>query len=152
VSPSAPSVRRPLFFCCLLGVAVAAGCSKGGQQVPVKGKITLGDKPLKLKDPQKGSVTFYPDKDKGNTSTGLPVGELNAEGEYELSWNGKPGAPTGWYKVVVVANEPTNPKDPYSIPRPLVNRKWADEKTTDLSVEVVSGAAEGAYDFKVGPP
>jgi len=70
-----------------------------------------------------------------------------------LMTEGQRGAPKGWYKVVVNAVERTeadsaNP----GLPKSLVSSKYGDVKTTDILVEVKSGAPDGAYDLKLSPP
>lgn len=129
-------------------VAGLAGCgSNQDGLVPVEGVVTLDGQPLTV-----GGLTFHPDPAKGNTTMHQPVGELDASGRYTLTSGGKPGAPPGWYKVLVFSSEqmqdslrggaPTDPKW-------LIHRKYTDAKTTPLSVEVVADAPAGAYDLAV---
>ena len=76
------------------GTAVAValfvtGCNSGtGKLVPVRGKVTVAGRPL-----TKGSVSFRPDKARGETGTAEPYGDIGPDGTYTLSTNGKPGAP-----------------------------------------------------------
>src|SRR5262249_48369003 len=121
-----------------------AGRSGVGKTVPVTGKVYLGDLPLTT-----GSVSFRPDASKGNNSTLEPSGDIGADGTYQLATQGKPGAPPGWYKVIVAADVPSNPNDPYSMPKSLISPKYADPNTTDLSIQVVESPSPGAYDLKV---
>jgi len=140
----------PQLLIILCGSAVlwaGAGCadqSGVGKTVPVTGKVYLGDRPLTT-----GSVSFRPDASKGNNSTLEPSGDIGPDGTYKVSTNGKPGAPPGWYKVVVAADVPSNPDDPYSMPKSIIGTKYADPNTTDLSIEVVENPPPGAYDLKV---
>jgi hypothetical protein len=135
----------PILLCLSLAL-LGAGCgdkSGVGATVPVAGKVTVGGQPL-----AKGSVSFKPDTAKGNTSKFEPSSDIDASGGYSLLTNGKPGAPAGWYKVTVVAEEAvdsTNPKPPKS----LVSVKYKDPETTPLSVEVKAGASPDAYELKV---
>jgi hypothetical protein len=120
------------------------GCG-GPPLIPVSGKVLLDGQAL-----TSGSVTFKPDESKGNTSKVEPIGKIAEDGTYTLETNGKPGAPPGAYKVLVFAQgPPVNPKDPYSLTKQIINKKYVQEATTDLSVTVVANAAPDAYDLKV---
>jgi hypothetical protein len=119
----------------ILATALSAvsGCSNN---VPVRGRVMVPDKPL-----SSGSVLFIPDKSKNNDATVEPRGFINEEGFYELTTDGKPGAPPGWYKVVVSAVEQVDLNDPTAPPaRSLVAAKYNKPDTTDLQVEVKAGA------------
>jgi hypothetical protein len=124
------------------------GCSDPGEKfLPVSGKVTLDRQPLTV-----GSVSFRPDASKGNTSKHVPTGDINAEGNYELYTVGRKGAPPGWYKVLVFADgRRLQPKDSPHPLRPdwLTHKKYTDEKTTDLFIEVAEAPPPGAYDLKV---
>jgi hypothetical protein len=122
--------------------ALLAGCSSGPEVAPVSGKVTVGGNPL-----TKGKVTFKPNGARGNKSTSEPIASIDERGGYTLSTNGKPGAPLGWYKVIVPAGVPSNPKDPYSPQRWLVNRRYLSAQTTPLEVEVVADPPPGQYDL-----
>jgi hypothetical protein len=145
------SPRRRLSRC-ILFVAVAAlaalpaGCGQT-KLVPVSGRVTIDNKPLTT-----GYVTYKPDKSKGNTFTGEPTGKIESNGDYTLTTNGKPGAPVGWYKVIVPANAPFDVEDPSKAkPKWLVNPRFVTESTTPLEKEVVATPAPGAYDLNVTP-
>ena len=138
------AVRSPvvaLLACAVL--FVAAGCGKDSG-VSVVGKVTVDGAPLPL-----GTVSFRPDASKGNTSPHEPGGQIDAEGNYRLYTQGKPGAPPGWYRVAVVAAEPIDPKKPYEATKSLVNAKYNSVDTSGLSREVVADAAPGAYDLNL---
>lgn len=135
--------RRPLACCAALCAAVLAGCrddSGVGKTVPVVGVVSVDNKPVPA-----GSVSFRPDKAKGNESRHEPAGDIDAQGRYKLYTAGKEGAPPGWYKVAVISAEPDAypPKKLYAPP------KYGDIATSGLSVEVVEGAPPGAYDLKL---
>src|SRR6266542_622279 len=97
--------RQSLALACVACCAWAAlGCgdsSGAGKLVPVVGKITVAGKPLTT-----GSVSFRPDKTKGNTSQHEPAGDIDAEGNYKLYTAMKEGAPPGHYQVLVISAEP----------------------------------------------
>jgi hypothetical protein len=122
----------------LLIVLFLSGC---GGRVAVSGKVTVGDKPL-----TNGNIVFVPDRDKGNTSLAEPRGTIDDQGHYELSTDGKKGAPPGWYKVCVVSavdaipdiRKPTKTQSP-------IDERYATAARTDLSVEVPAGP----FDFKL---
>ena len=128
----------------LLALSVA-GCDDTGRRHPVDGQVLLDAKPLKG---VRGTVRFVPDTGKGNTSPHAAAGDLDAEGRYKLSTNGRTGAPAGWYKVIVTA-VPPGTSDQDAVKRPVLHSRYADEKSTPLTVEVVSAATPGAYDLKV---
>src|SRR2546423_6028237 len=100
---------------CLCGIVCASLCgcgTSGGEKLAiVAGKVTVNGAPLTT-----GGVTFQPAADKGNPTRHIPVGTLDAEGRYELMSATKKGAPLGWYKVTVSAQEPIDPKSPYALP------------------------------------
>jgi hypothetical protein len=125
----------------VLGPFLLAGC--GPTLYPLKGKVTVDDKPLTT-----GSITLMPDKSKGNKTTFTPVGNIAEDGTYTIETNGKPGAPYGAYKVVVFAGVPTNPNDTFSPLSMLVNPKYTREESTDLELTIPSASADG-YDLKL---
>jgi hypothetical protein len=154
-------VRRRVVLTAILVLPVAAGgCDNSGVGVtyPVVGRVTLDGKPLAAK---LGTVLFEPDASRGNRSPYKPVGEIDPDGNYRLMTQGKPGtapkagAPPGWYKVIVTAlkDDPKHPSGMHRSQRPvaqsLVPARYGQAATTDLTVEVVEGPAEGAYDLKL---
>jgi hypothetical protein len=136
--------RIPSVLFLSLVLSAVAGCGGGTKPIPVKGKVTLDSTAL-----TSGSVTYHPDESKGNKLGSPPVGTINEQGEYTLTYANKEGCPPGHYKVTVNASVPSNPKDPYSLPRSIINKRFADAQTTTLLVEVKSDAAAGAYDLPV---
>jgi hypothetical protein len=145
-----PPRRRLISTFGLLGVLSMplAGCGQGpegGEKLlPVAGKVTMGDKPLTT-----GAVTFHPDAAKGNSTPHIPVGFLDAQGNYKLKSATKDGAPPGWYKVTISAHEPVDEKNPYAPPKHIIDPKFGSEQTSGLAVQVVENPAPGAYDFNV---
>jgi len=119
------------------------GCGASGEKLTaVVGKVTVDGAPLTT-----GSVTFHPDSQKGNSTPHIPVGLLDGQGSYKLISATKEGAPLGWYKVTVSAQEPIDPKNPYAPPKHLISPKFSDTSTSGLEVEVVASPPAGAYDF-----
>lgn len=124
------------------------GCgekSDAPKLVPVQGKVTVDGSAI-----EGLGVSFRPDAEKGNKTGLLPAATVNAEGRYELTTGGRPGAPAGWYKVVVVPPTPpmTGGEAPKPAPPPF-NVKYTSDATTELRVEVKEGAAADAYDLKL---
>lgn len=138
-------VLLPIHLSSALVVALA-GCGSGGAAglAPVAGQVTVDGAPLAT-----GAVTFHPDVAKGNKSPHIPVGNIDAQGKYQLMSATLEGAPLGWYQVTVTAQEPIDPKNPYAPPKHLIQPKFSDVKTSGLAIEVVSAPAPGAYDIKL---
>jgi len=131
-------------FCGLL-CAVICGCGSSGERLtPVEGKVTLDGAPLTT-----GSVTFHPDAAKGNSTPHIPMGTVDAQGNYKLISAAKEGAPLGWYQVTVTAQAPIDPKNPYAPPKHLIDPRFADTTSSGLQIEVVPSPPAGAYDIKL---
>jgi hypothetical protein len=138
----------------LIAALFALGCSGTsgvGKTFPVRGKVTLNDQPLAAGT---AVVLYKPDASKGNSSPWEPTANVDKEGNYSLTTNGKAGAPPGWYKVIVTATEsgvaaPNDPKRGHPHPRSLVHAKYGQAKTTDLVIEVIENPGPGAYDLKL---
>jgi hypothetical protein len=145
----------PLLLFAFLFGCLASGCgddSGVGRTVPVTGMVTIDNVPLTAKSTV---VLFKPDASKGNTSSFEPTGTVDADGNYTLKTRGKNGAPSGWYKVVVTAHEgsppqhPKSPREHHPVVKSLIPVKYGQEKTSDLSIEVVENPTPGAYDLKL---
>ena len=137
------SARRLFALGC---VVLTLGCGDGDKFYPVSGKVLVDGAPLS--NVGQGSVSFRGDAGKGNKTMHQPTGAINAAGEYELITVGKPGAPLGWYKVVVSAYANKVEEGPVT-PRLLLDKKYYSAETSDLSIEVVANPSVGAYDLKV---
>jgi hypothetical protein len=131
-----------------VGLLFAAGCGSSLKLIPVSGKVTLDGQPL-----SGGQVTFAPLE---TSSTGepdskqppAPVGTIDSSGNYKVYTNGKEGAPAGKYKAVVTPSMVPmgDSKGPPSVP---FDKKYSSPKDSPLAIEVVEGAAPGAYDLKM---
>jgi hypothetical protein len=119
---------------------LATGCG-GVKPLPVTGKVTLDGKPL-----AKGTISFHPDKSKGNTLNSPAVGNIE-NGEFSVAAGKDKGVPAGWYKVEIRSSVPINPKDEYSEHKSVISEKYADPATSGLTAEVKEGAA--SFDFTV---
>jgi hypothetical protein len=131
---------------CGLALA-AAGCadrSGVGNTVPVVGKITVEGQPVKA-----GTVSFRPDKSKGNPTPHEPAGVIDEQGNYKLFTAKKEGAPPGWYRVAIMAGEPVSVGNISGQARWFANPKYAGVDSSGLAVEVVEQPAPGAYDFQL---
>lgn len=133
-------VSARLFLCSVL--LPLAGCGEAEHGfVPVRGVVLLEGKPLAT-----GFVSYRPDPAKGNASLHVPTGIISAEGRYELFTIGEPGAPPGWYRVLVFADQNQIQGAVHPLPPQwMTNVKYTREETTDLSVCVAADAAADAY-------
>jgi hypothetical protein len=115
--------------------------------IPVSGMITVRKQPL-----SGGTVVFHPDPTKGNVDKREPRATIadDSPGLYKLTTDNQDGAPSGWYKVTVHALKPaTSSVRP---PEWVADQKYADEKTSGLSVQVVNAHPARAFDFDLDPP
>jgi hypothetical protein len=142
--PSARSRRARLLA--LSVIATVCGCSSQGETFfPVSGKVRVNGKPLPI-----GAVSFRPDVSRGNECLHHPTGEIDADGHYELFTLGQPGAPPGWYKVLVFADENQKGGEIHPLmPRWATHIKYTSEQLTDLFVEVVETPVPGTYDLEL---
>lgn len=86
---------RFLFVFPLALLIVATGCSSGPRVAPVKGKVTVGGKPVTT-----GQITFH-------SEGGRPaIGEIDAEGNYTLTtFKQGDGAIVGKHTVTIHATK-----------------------------------------------
>jgi hypothetical protein len=130
------------------------GCGTSREKlVPVAGKVTLNGQPWNI-----GVIGFFPNVAKGNGNEIAAVGAIASDGSYQLFTSGKPGAPLGWYKVVIWATQDPNAAgNPWGMDgklkpvRWLVNSKYTNKDTTNLEVEVVDRPSPGQYDLHLTP-
>jgi hypothetical protein len=158
------SARVALALVCCATVWAAAGCGKPPLKLaPVSGKVLIQDKPLTF-----GSIQFRADVSRGNHSMEVPTGQIQGDGSFEMMTGTRKGAPLGWWKVLVIADnfqvwdpplwayhppdvKPPPKPDKWEPPKPLVHERYLTVKETDLAVEVVEHPAEGAYVLKLNP-
>lgn len=139
-----PSIRRILFLF-LSASLVGCGDNSGiGKTYPVVGKVSVDGKPVPA-----GTLSFRPDKAKGNKNLHEPFGQIDASGNYKMFTLKKEGVPPGWYRVAVNASEPVEVGNMSGAARWFANPKFATADMSGLSVEVVENPAPGAYDFKL---
>jgi hypothetical protein len=127
--------------CCVL----LTSCSKPEDRtVPVEGQVRFEGKLLTT-----GTVIFSADAGKGNTTQHEPRGAIQPDGRYKVMTHPREGAPPGWYKVAVVSTEPSDPKNPYSMPRSLIPEKFGKVEESGLAIEVRASAPARAYDLEL---
>jgi hypothetical protein len=130
---------------CLALGSTGCGDSDGvGKTVPVVGKVIVDGKPVKA-----GTVSFRPDKSKGNNAAHEPYGEIDTEGNYRLFTGKKEGAPVGWYRVGVFAGEPVEVGNLSGQAKWYANPKYASIESSGLTLEITEDPAPGAYDLKL---
>jgi hypothetical protein len=139
---------------------VNAGCgSKYPPTAQVKGKITINGKPVTT-----GRISFHP-----TTGERPALGHIGPDGAYSLTtFERGDGALLGHHKVSIkstrIENAPPTPKDlkeeaefnakgllsgkPHLVF--LVDKKYYDERTTDLEAEVKRG--DNQINFDLPPP
>jgi hypothetical protein len=108
--------------------------------LPVEGQVKYKGKLL-----TKGTVVLYPDASKGNTTKHEPRAAIEPDGRYKVITHPQEGAPPGWHNVSVSVTEPSDPKNPYSLPRYLIPEKFSKPDESGLSLEVRSHAPPGAF-------
>jgi hypothetical protein len=115
-------------------LAVTAwGCGSDGPPLArVSGAVTLDGRPL-----PRGTVQFAPDSLKG-TDGPTGIGQIDAQGRYEIETLGKRGAVVGSHVVGVVACEEVDLNQTSYAPS-LIPVGYNDPLTSGLTAEVVKG-------------
>ena len=145
------SRRSTLRFTLLVACALMlSGCNSEppdnvGPRIQVKGTVTLDGRPLVI-----GQVHFLPDESKGNKS-GIGASGQVKDGNFSLQAGSKPGAPPGFYKVIIQTNVPvgaieTKARDTEipQMPTVPISPEFSDPLQTPLTAEVREG---GTYQF-----
>jgi hypothetical protein len=131
----------PLGFC-VCGLLALTGCGGNtratGPLVPVKGKVTLGGKPL-----VGGAVTFVPAEGAG--SGPMPTGDIDSQGLYSLRTGAQEGAPVGKYRAIVTTGGEDKTQEAQ------FNSVYSSAQKSPLVVEVTENARPGAYDLPLVP-
>jgi len=123
---------------------------------PVTGIVMVEDVPVTA-----GVVSFRPDASRGNRTMHQPTGMINHDGSFELLTAGRKGAPTGWYRVLIIADnfqEADPPRteiwpkvpDDYK-PKTLVNSRYLYFNETDVLVEVQENPRPDQYVLRLKP-
>ena len=143
-----PASRLAGLVLLVVVLALAVGCGKSDNLLPVEGAVSVDGAPLKV-----GGVTFMPDGSKGNKSQEMPAGDIK-DGKYELRTGKKRGAPPGAYVVTVVSDNysgdtPAEKGPTVEAPKSYIAKKYNTALTSPLRIEVTAGAAAGHYDLKL---
>src|SRR5207249_845192 len=121
---AAPVLSRAILCCAL---AACAGCGLTEEpMIPVEGTIMFEGKAM-----TKGTIILFPDAAKNNTKH-EPRGAIGADGRYKVTTHPREGAPPGWYKVGVILTEPSDPANPYSLPRSVIPERFGKPDESGL--------------------
>jgi hypothetical protein len=134
-----------------VSLALVVGCgAKGSARGTVKGRVTLGDKPVT------GATVFIE-----NPEFGVAVNApLDADGRYEVKSYQGDGLPVGSYKVAVLPGGVMQPgeelptADKAKFVRPkltvIIPEKYHKTATSQLTIDVREGE-NPPFDFKLTP-
>ena len=125
----------------LLGIL---GCGGSGN-VPVSGKLNVNGKLVKPETGTNIAINFH-----AKAGSAFGTAQLAESGDYTVSSGGKPGLPPGDYIVTVTISKPSNPKDPYSLPKSVINTDYGDKSLAKIQMSVKSAAPAGSYDINIG--
>jgi hypothetical protein len=133
-----PAMRNPgksRWPIALLALVLACtGCGSGAATLtPVHGKVSVNGVPLHT-----GTIIFTPDPMRGTLGP-LAHAEIQPDGTYTLATGDQPGAADGWYRVTIVALEPSfNPAQPDArlLPHSLLPDKYRDPELSGLVCEI----------------
>lgn len=131
---------------CCAGFALA-GCGPSGPVLyEVRGAVTFAGKPLTT-----GTVSLRADRD--NDTRHQPTGLIDSRGQYRIYTTEKPGAPPGWYRVVVFATEPLVDSGKVSpgMPKSIIPIRYNNASNSPLSFEVKAKPSAGEYDLQLDP-
>lgn len=150
--------QRRRLLCATIGLAIAAGCSKGSKErqfdlTPVSGVIMLDGKPLADAEVGFSYLGAPPEGFAGSTA------RTDAQGRYELQTGTKKGAVAGQYRVTVsrlmapggVTLNPAEGLDMGQLAASgqvtqTVPAKYTGVNSTDLSTTVDKSKSDG-YNF-----
>ena len=121
-------------------LAALPGCGQSEKLYPVSGQVKLGNGPLTM-----GIVSLVPDA--SNPTKAHPSASIGPDGSYNVTTNGKTGAPAGKYKIAVTTQMPPGADTPAA---PVnINPKYQNADTSGLSFEVKPNPDPGQYDLIV---
>jgi hypothetical protein len=105
------------------------GCTDHPALAPVSGRVTLDGQPL-----PRGMVQFVPVAEAAREAP-TAVGEIGADGTYELKTGDRAGALVGKHRVRIEARAvPKNEAD--TLPASLIPDRFQSEATSELTVDV----------------
>jgi hypothetical protein len=115
-------------------VLACTGCESGAAALtPVHGKVSVNGVPLHT-----GTIIFTPDPMRGTLGP-LAHADIQPDGTYTLATGDQPGAADGWYRVTIVALEPSfNAAQPGArlLPHSLLPDKYRDPELSGLVCEI----------------
>ena len=127
-----------------LACAVLIGCGHRVTDLPpmaeAGGTVTLDGRPL-----PRGIVQFVPDSSKG-TRGPSGVGDIDADGRYEIRTAGVKGAMIGWHKIRVNATEEMTETN--SDPPSIIPSRYSNPNTSTLTAEV-KAEMNNVFDLKL---
>lgn len=142
-------LSTPILLSAVLLLVVSSGCKDGPARGPVRGRVTLGDEPVK------GATIVFENAAQGVTVTAV----LNDDGTYEVKTYQGDGLPEGSYSVAVIPGrmlqsadeiplagknpEKAIPKNPSPIPP-----RYHKSATSGLTADVKAGS-NPAFDFRL---
>src|SRR5262249_25695143 len=129
----------------LVGVVLLlSGCGSDVEYAPVKGTVTLDDRPL-----VGVKIWFFPETE-GNRDVPHATGMTNDQGVYQLtSNNGKAGPPRGGHRTIVTWPLPERGTARAALPPPLPSR-YTQAADTPLQFEVKPGEQTIDLHLKAG--
>lgn len=146
-------IRVALAILLFAGLTLVVGCSKTTPRGIVKGRVTIGTKPVT------GATVLFE-----NTETGVAVNApLDPDGRYEVKTYQGDGLPIGSYKVAVVPGGVMTPEEAdlsakatdakaarAKQPKTPVHERYHKTTTSKFSVEVKEGD-NPPFDFQLEP-
>jgi hypothetical protein len=124
-------------------IGAIAGCGgrpDGPVLYPVSGKVLIDGKPA-----AGGTVSLR------DEHLLQPSGVIGSDGTYFVRTRDQEGAPAGSYRVVVFVTEPTakGSDGNTGLPRLIVNKRYINESSTPLRIEVKDTPSAPQFDLEV---
>jgi hypothetical protein len=127
-------------------LAILSGCDGGSNPLlPVSGKVSYKGSVL-----QSGIIVFTPDNSRGGHGA-MALGEIQADGTYNLRTEKAFGAAAGWYRVTVAAvgsDAIALPGQRFGVPASLLPERYRDPELSRLVCEIKPDRAN-SVDFNL---
>ena len=139
----------------LVLATIGSGCGNADPGKPklgkVNGKVTYNGKPV-----TSGTVTFTPEATKGGATGQGALGQISADGSYDLTtFDTGDGAILGQHIVTVVSYSDPNYGKPkpdgtydYKLPKPAIPEKYTKVDQSPLRCTVEEGSKTFAIEMK----
>lgn len=144
------TMLRPLFSAVAVGlvsvsIALTVGCHRlaSAGNASVRGFVAFQGQPL-----SGGLVVFSPDPERGGDGTPISA-QIAQDGRFQLSINGNPAIPPGWYRVAIAAAPQVGSFLP--LDRPVFPPQLARPDQSGIIREVKPGQ-ENVFEFIVETP